>query len=327
MPQSLDPSKIAIVIPLYNDEPNIERAIRSALAQECPEGFTFEVIVVDDCSTDAGYDIAKGLESSHPNLKVLKQDINQGPSAARNLALANTDAGWFTPQDSDDIVLPDRLAKLLSTAIENELDWVADNLLISREDTPETVVRELWPEKPEGPITLTAQFFVLRSFNVETPRSELGFIKPLFNRRTISDGEKPYLDELRFGEDFELYTRLLLDGTKAWLIDPCGYFLVQRAGSASHSQAGRDHRRLARISTLMSRRPDMPADARQALKAHAAYSQREAAIWAWMDGVRQRDIGLVFTAFTFSTDASVHLVSTVLRGIKRRLLPVRNITK
>ena len=71
----------------------------------------------------------------------------------------------------------------------------------------------------------------------------------------------------------------------------------------------------------------MPADARQALKAHAAYSQREAAIWAWMDGVRQRDIGLVFAAFTFSTDASVHLVSTVLRGIKRRLLPVRNITK
>ncbi|WP_273013803.1 MULTISPECIES: glycosyltransferase family 2 protein [Hyphomonas] len=327
MRQNLDPSKVAIVIPLYNDEPHIERAILSALKQECPSGISLEVIVVDDCSTDSGYEIAKSLEDVHPNLRVLKQSINQGPSAARNLALSQTDAGWFTPQDSDDIVLPDRLSKLLATAIENNLDWVADNLLISQEASPQSIERNLWPEKPDGPIPLTAEFFVERSFEVETPRSELGFIKPLFNRLAMKDGDSPYLNELRFGEDFELYTRLLLDGTKAWLIDPCGYYLVQRAGSASHSQAGRDHRRLAAISARMSKRPGISPDAKSALKAHAAYSQREAAIWAWMDGVRQRDVSLTLSAFSFSVDASLNLLGTIMKQVLRKLLPARSITE
>ncbi len=319
MPRSLDPHKIAIVIPLYNDAPNIERAIASALAQTLPAPYTREVFVVDDCSTDNGCDLAERMAETQPDLTIIRQSVNQGPSAARNAALALTDAGWFTPQDSDDFVEPDRLSKLLAIALDNELDWVADNLLISMQATPQQVERPLWPEKPDGPVVLTAPFFVRRSFDNETARSELGFLKPLFNRQALAGGPEPYRNDLRFGEDFELYTRLLLDGTKAWLVDPCGYYLVQRENSASHSQAGRDHRRLARISSDMSKLPGLPQDTRRALRDHADYSRKEAAMWSLIDGVRARNPRLALLAFGFSPGASLHVLRELTTTAWRRL--------
>ena len=145
----LDENKIAIVIPLYNDAPNIERAIRSAVEQKVPDTVAVEVIVVDDCSSDEGPEIAKRMARTIPNLTFVQQAQNSGPSAARNCAIRQTDAAWFTPLDSDDFMLPTRIAGLLDEARARDLDWVADNLLMSSEDTPEEVERVLWPDKPE----------------------------------------------------------------------------------------------------------------------------------------------------------------------------------
>ena len=49
---ALDENKVAIVIAVFNDEANIERAIRSAAGQRLPTGYSLDVVVVDDCSTD-----------------------------------------------------------------------------------------------------------------------------------------------------------------------------------------------------------------------------------------------------------------------------------
>ncbi|CAN0505121.1 unnamed protein product, partial [Scytosiphon promiscuus] len=78
----LDENKIAIVIPLYNDAPNIERAIRSAVEQKVPDTVAVEVIVVDDCSSDEGPEIAKRMARTIPNLTFVQQSQNSGPSAA-----------------------------------------------------------------------------------------------------------------------------------------------------------------------------------------------------------------------------------------------------
>ena len=319
MSRKLDDRKIAIVIPLYNDAVNIERAISSALNQVLPQDHTLEVIVVDDCSTDDGFERASRMARTDDRLTVLRQDVNQGPSAARNRALAFSDAAWFSPLDSDDLILPDRISKLLATAECNGLDWIADNLFISMESSSQQVERNLWPEKPEGPVELSAALFVERSYDVETPRSELGFLKPLINRERASTGLEPYRNDLRFGEDFELYTRLLLNGTKAWLVDPCGYYLVQRAGSASHSQSGRDHRRLAKISREMTKRDGIDPKARRALEQHCAYSEKEAAMWSMIDGVRARDPRLALSAFGYSTPASLHVIAQLMQSVRRKL--------
>ena len=214
-----DEKKVAIVIPLFNDSGNIGRAIESAVAQQMPDGYTHKIIVVDDCSTDDSAAVAEQLCSHYPNLRVYRQQMNGGPSVARNRALSETDAAWFTPLDSDDLMRETRVAELLRVALERDLDMVADNLLMTSEDSPKETMRTLWPEKPEGPIDLTASYFIDHSYNMETERSELGFLKPLIHRRCLGGRVAPYRDDLRFGEDFELYTRLLLDGARAQLVD------------------------------------------------------------------------------------------------------------
>ena len=302
-----DHNKVAIVIPLYNDAPNIARAMHSAIAQETPAGMSIDVIVVDDCSTDNGFEIAKEIASQHANVRAFQQDKNGGPSVARNRALAESDAAWFTPLDSDDFMKADRIANLVNCATEHQLDIVADNLLISHIDTPETVERNLWPGKPEGDLTLTADFFVNRCLEGEVARSELGFLHPLINRAAMNGGEKPYKDELRFGEDFELYTRLLIEGAKAKLVDPFGYYLVQRPASASNVQSGDDHRKLASIGRDFLRRPNLDKATRTALARHVAQSEKEWAWWQVIEGFKSRAPSKVVSAFGISVPAAMHI--------------------
>lgn len=314
-----DDNKVAIVIPLYNDAPNIQRAVESAAAQVMPPGTLLEVLIVDDCSTDDGPAIARKLAETHPHVRFFQQDQNQGPSAARNRALAETDAAWFTPLDSDDLIRPDRVAGLLDYARSHDQDLVADNLLISEAATPEQVDRVLWPDKPAGPVEMTAAFFIDHSFEMPVPRSELGYLKPLINRRAVKRGPRPYIDALRFGEDFELYTRMMLDGAKATLIDPLGYYLIRRPASASHTQSGRDHERLARISQDMLQRAGLTGEERAALRRHVLYSQKEAAWWKMIDGVRTRSLPTVASAFGFSPAASLHVAGMLFQQAWKRL--------
>ncbi len=91
-----DNPQIAVIIAAYNAAATLERAVRSALAQ--PE--TAEVCVVDDASTDEMPAIAQRLASMDARVHVLRQPRNAGPAAARNAALAATDAPWIAILDS-----------------------------------------------------------------------------------------------------------------------------------------------------------------------------------------------------------------------------------
>ncbi|MEZ5945766.1 MAG: glycosyltransferase family 2 protein [Hyphomonas sp.] len=314
-----DETKVAIVIPLYNDAENIGRAIECAVRQEVPAGTTFEVIVVDDCSTDEGPSIAEEYARRYEQVVFHRQPRNLGPSGARNAALRSTNAGWFTPFDSDDVMEPARIARLLERGRRQGLDIVADNLIITHNDAPTTAVRRLWPGKPAGDIELTPELFLERSSHVELERSELGFLKPLIRRSSlIGDDPAPYLEELRFGEDFELYARMLLNGAKAMLTDPEGYYFVCREGSASRSQGREDHMRLARISRELLRRPGISAVSRKALQEHTAYCEREWAVWASIEAVRSKSIPRFLEAYTISFPASLHVTGRMFDAVVAR---------
>ena len=170
------------------------------------------VIVVDDASTDGTAYAAERSANSFDNVRVVSLPSHGGPSIARNHGLSTTDAAWFLPIDSDDIVEAERLSSLYYIAKQSNAHLVADNLFLSNEADPTNVTRVLWPGKPEGQIALSPEIFISRCFDVEIPRSELGFIKPLIDRRFVHSAQQPYVPELRFGEDYELYARMLLDG-------------------------------------------------------------------------------------------------------------------
>lgn len=94
--------KLSIIIPAYNVEKYIPHCLESIYEQQVPEN-EFEVIVVNDGSTDSTAKIVKGFQEKHYNLTLLTQN-NQGASAGRNNGLrhAKGDLIWYV--DSDDAV-------------------------------------------------------------------------------------------------------------------------------------------------------------------------------------------------------------------------------
>jgi glycosyltransferase involved in cell wall biosynthesis len=95
-------SLVSVVVPAYQAEEYLGEALRSALGQDYP---AFEVIVVDDGSTDRTAEIAAGY-----GVEVLRRP-NGGPAAARNTGLAAATGEFFTILDADDIWPLDRLSR------------------------------------------------------------------------------------------------------------------------------------------------------------------------------------------------------------------------
>src|ERR1051325_6685298 len=103
-----DQPDISVVLATYNRAARLPRAIASVLAQE---GARFELIVVDDASTDGTRAYLATL--SDPRIRAVHAEPNGGPSAARNLGLQAARAELVAFLDSDDAYRPGRLARPL----------------------------------------------------------------------------------------------------------------------------------------------------------------------------------------------------------------------
>lgn len=89
-------SKISVILPVFNSEKYIKKAIESVLNQTFPD---FELIIVNDGSTDSTLDIIKSFDDSR--IKLINQS-NQGPGASRNNAMKIVDSEYVMFLDSDD---------------------------------------------------------------------------------------------------------------------------------------------------------------------------------------------------------------------------------
>lgn len=96
--------KTAVIIPLYNGLPWIERTIQSVLAQTSSPA---EIVVIDDGSTDGGLEVLR----KYPNLRLLSNPL-KGSNPARNFGLSQTQAPYVAMLDQDDIWHPAHLALL-----------------------------------------------------------------------------------------------------------------------------------------------------------------------------------------------------------------------
>lgn len=114
---------ISVVIPAFNNERHLGRAIDSVLAQTRPAE---ELIVVDDGSTDRTGEVARAYGDK---IRYLRQE-NAGASAARNAGIRAAAGEWIAFLDADDEWLPDKLA-LQTEHLENhpELPWTCGNYI------------------------------------------------------------------------------------------------------------------------------------------------------------------------------------------------------
>lgn len=136
----LNETKISVILPAYNCEVGIRTAIESMLAQTWQN---FELLIVDDCSTDGTFKVAKQYEANDERIKVLQTPTNSGPYIARNIALREATGTFVTVNDADDWSHAEKLAIQASHLIEHpeviantsELSRLTENLQFYRRGT------------------------------------------------------------------------------------------------------------------------------------------------------------------------------------------------
>lgn len=114
---------VSVIIPVYNAEKTIAKAIDSILKQDT--NFKYEIICVDDGSSDSSLSI---LKSYKDKIKVISQK-NQGPGAARNAAIKVSSAGFLMFLDSDDYVSSNFVDKMYQSVLDYEADIVICNFV------------------------------------------------------------------------------------------------------------------------------------------------------------------------------------------------------
>ena len=103
--------KISIIIPVYNTGQYLQECLDSVLNQTFAD---FEVICIDDGSTDNSYLILEKYAKKDSRIKIFKNHSNIGCVATKNKAISKSQGEYIYPLDSDDIILPETLQKLYS---------------------------------------------------------------------------------------------------------------------------------------------------------------------------------------------------------------------
>src|SRR5690606_2744016 len=104
-------SMISVIMATYNRADTLQRAIDSVLRQSHGD---WELLVVDDGSTDGTQEVLKTLED--PRIRIYRHPVNRGMHAAKNTGLDHVRGEWCTTLDADDGMTPEALEVLLACA-------------------------------------------------------------------------------------------------------------------------------------------------------------------------------------------------------------------
>lgn len=102
---------VSVIIPAFNAEQTIERAVRSGLAQSFAD---IEILVIDDASVDSTREIVEGLAREDKRVRLLRNDGNMGVANSRNRGFDEAKGEYAALLDADDEWLPEKLERQLA---------------------------------------------------------------------------------------------------------------------------------------------------------------------------------------------------------------------
>lgn len=112
---------VSVVVPVYNASRFLSRTINSVLAQTYQN---FEIIIVDDCSTDDSLSIAQNFAKQDSRIQLLHNPKNIGVAETRNRGINEAKGEYIAFLDSDDVWLPQKLERQMALAKRTDADIV-----------------------------------------------------------------------------------------------------------------------------------------------------------------------------------------------------------
>ncbi len=185
----------SVIIPVYNGELFIHGAVESVLSQtwSCQE-----LIVVNDASTDATSTILSSLATTSERLRIVNNEHNLGPSQCRNLAASLATGEWLAFLDADDRWDVNHLEILMHLASTHPTASLLTTAPHSGKRIVTTYQQLVHYQATDALLSLLHDNFVTQS--------------ACMVRRQVFQAVSGYRAEIRYGEDYDLWIRLALNG-------------------------------------------------------------------------------------------------------------------
>ena len=298
-------SRVCVIIAARNAARTIPVAIASALR----ETEVAEVVVVDDASTDNTKDVALAADDGSGRLSVIRLDVNRGPSFARNAAIKASRSPFIGILDADDFFLEGRFRRLFAST---DWDFAADNIMLIRDDAATDLAKVAAPPLAADPEFLDFERFIDGNISRRrVRRGELGFLKPVISRAFLERHGLSYDENLRLGEDYELYARAVACGARFKLIKSCGYGALVRADSLSGRHKTQDLKRLADADLALLAIRGLPERSKAALRRHERHVRDKYRLRNFLDVKAERGLASA-AAYAFASQSNL---IPIVRGV------------
>ncbi len=210
---------LSFIVPIYNSQKWLSDCLSSLLCQDI-DYEEYEIICVDDGSTDNSLLIISDFKEKHPNVKVIKKS-NSGVSESRNIGLANANGKYIWFVDSDDLIRENCLGFIKKLLMEYEPETVSFNV--------ETV--------PEGYKSISKKNEEFKYLKDKSLKSYNNVWSSIISQKLIKDNNIHFLHGLKYGEDtlFQYYIYIYRKGENCSLtIKNSLYYYRQQSESAMH---------------------------------------------------------------------------------------------
>ena len=290
----MDDLCLTYIVPVYNTEAFVLRCLQSVVNQDIP-GDDYEIIIVDDGSTDGSRDLIESFAREHRQVRILTQE-NAGVSAARNLAIDNTRGRYIQFVDSDDFLEHNVMGPLLQRAIDLDVDALIFNY------KPVNVEGQVYPHSRED-FSLSSQVMTGAEYldsHVMTPY----IWRFLIRRDYLNQGQWRFDPSLLVCEDGALIAQVLLHASLVAHDEAAPYRYMRRDDSAMHNQDAQHLRR--RLFSQV----DAAASIDETIRQYEAQSGGKAPVSVL--GLRN-----VYLYFSMTKALTTGLVDSVLQHIRQ----------
>lgn len=213
---------ISVIMPVFNSENVVERAIRSVLKQTYQ---SWELLIVDDCSTDHTVEVIKRWIDKDSRIRLFCQEKNYGPGAAKNRGLLCAKGDYITFCDADDWI--DREAfQILVDNTEGKYDTVISGFYRDIKDQDGKLLERTIVKMDA--FTCANKIDVLKSI-IELDQNRLFSyaVNKLFKRKII-EKNKVFFSNKKFGEDFDFNIDFFCHVDNMKVIDQGFYHYVKQ---------------------------------------------------------------------------------------------------
>lgn len=219
----MTPAKISIIIPCYNIAEHLSKCIESVLAQTYQD---FELLLINDGSTDATLQIAKEYAKKDQRIKVFSHE-NQGVSFTRNRGIDESKGKLVLFIDGDDYIKLDYIDKLLTGFKENT--WTICGMINVRKgvENENENFAKLLQRYPEKTMSKENLLDVLKHSSLSSPCARIYSKEIIVNHKVVFPENVSYQEDLLFNLAYCQHIQEIK------LLDYFGYFYIEHSESST----------------------------------------------------------------------------------------------